>query len=75
MSIKNRKKDHLKEHGGIELVVPSPAPASDDPLRFWTHFPTEQTLVDLHVFADVEFKFDSTFDSEAAPASRAPHAK
>lgn len=54
MSIKNKSKDHLVEHGGIELVEPVLAPQSDDPLRFWTDHPTESVLVDLHVFADGE---------------------
>lgn len=52
MSIRNKNKDHLKEHGGVELVAPAVAPTSDDPLRFWTGHPTENTLIDLHVFAD-----------------------
>lgn len=52
MSIRNKNKDHLKEHGGVELVEPALAPTSYDPLRFWTNHPTENTLVDLHVFAD-----------------------
>lgn len=52
MSIKNKNKDNLKDHGGVELVAPAVAPTSDDPLRFWTGHPTENFLVDLHVFAD-----------------------
>lgn len=52
MTIRNRSKDHLKGHGGVGLVVPAMAPASDDPLRFWTGHPTENTLVDLYEFAD-----------------------
>jgi hypothetical protein len=52
MSIRNKNKDHLKDHGGVELVVPAVAPTSDDPLRFWTGHPTENFLVDLHEFAD-----------------------
>lgn len=56
MSIRNKNKDHLKEHGGVELVEPTLAPTSDDPLRFWTNHPTENTLVDLHVFADGEYE-------------------
>lgn len=52
MSIKNKNKDHLKDHGGVELVAPAVAPTSDDPLRFWTGHPTENFLVDLHEFAD-----------------------
>lgn len=56
MSIRNKSKDHLKEHGGVELVEPTLAPTSNDPLRFWTSHPTENTLVDLHVFADGAFE-------------------
>lgn len=52
MSIRNKKKDHLKDHSGLELVAPAVAPTTDDPLRFWTGHPTENTLVDLHEFAD-----------------------
>lgn len=52
MSIRNKKKDHLKDYGGVELVAPAVAPTSDDPLRFWTGHPTENTLIDLHEFAD-----------------------
>lgn len=56
MTIRNKVKDHLKKHGGVELVAPTIAPKSDDPLRFWTNHPTENTLVDLHVFADGEYE-------------------
>jgi hypothetical protein len=52
VTIRNKDKDHLREHGGIELVVPAVAPPSDDPLRFWTGHLTENTLLDLHEFAD-----------------------
>lgn len=52
VSIKNKNKDHLKDHGSVELLVPTNAPTSDDPLRFWTGHPTENFLVDLHEFAD-----------------------
>lgn len=52
MSIRNKKKDHLKDRNGVELVAPAVPPISDDPLRFWTGHPTENTLVDLHEFAD-----------------------
>jgi hypothetical protein len=31
MSIKNKNKDHLKEHAGVKLVLPQEAPTSDDP--------------------------------------------
>lgn len=56
MSVRNKNKDHLKQHGGIELVEAAPAPQSDNPLRFWTQHPTENTLVDLRVFAQGESK-------------------
>ncbi len=56
MSLRNKNKDHLKQHGGVELVETALAPHSDDPLRFWNEHPTENTLVDLHVFADGEHK-------------------
>lgn len=54
MSIRNQNKDHLKEHGGAELIESSLAPMSDDPLRFRTNHPTESVLVDLHMFAQGE---------------------
>lgn len=56
MSIRNKSKDNLKIHGGVELVDVTFAPASDDPLRFWTNHPIENTLVDLHIFAEGEYK-------------------
>ena len=56
MTIRNTNKDHLKEHGGMELVESSLAPTSGDPLRFWTNHPTDNTLVDLRVFAKGESK-------------------
>lgn len=52
MTIRNKNKDHLKVHGGVELVVPAVAPSSDDPLCFWTGHLTENHLVNLHEFAD-----------------------
>lgn len=56
MSVRNKSKDHLKQHGGAELVETALAPQSDDPLRFWTQHPTENTIVDLYVFAHGESK-------------------
>lgn len=56
MSIRNKNKDHLKEHGGVELVEPSLAPTNEDPLRFWTNHPTENRIVDLHIFAEGEYE-------------------
>lgn len=54
MSIGNKNKDHLKDHAGVELVTLVTAPTSDDPLRFWTGHPTENTLVNLYPFAKGE---------------------
>lgn len=56
MSIRNKNKDHLKENARVELVTPIMAPTSDDPLRFWTGHPTENTCVDLHPFANGEYQ-------------------
>lgn len=56
MSLRNKNKNHLKQHGGVELVEVSLAQQSDDPLRFWTQHPTENTIVDLRVFAQGESK-------------------
>lgn len=52
MNIRNKNKDQLKIHTSIELVLPATAPTSDDPLRFWTGHPTENTLIDLREFRD-----------------------
>lgn len=60
MSIGKKNKDHLKTRGGASQVPPGP-PKSDDPLKFWTNHPTENTLVDLHPFADGEFQNPSPF--------------
>jgi hypothetical protein len=46
MSIRNKSKDHLKEHAGVALVAPIEPPQSDDPLKFRTGHPTESTLVE-----------------------------
>ena len=51
MSIRTKNKDHLKEHGGVELVQALLVPTNDGPLRFWTNHPSENSLVDLHIFA------------------------
>jgi hypothetical protein len=71
MSVRNKDKDHLQEHGGVELVTPLLSPTSDDPLRFWTDHPTENTLVDLHLFADGETE-NPTKGSWAGPFSGRP---
>lgn len=55
MSIGNKNKDHLKDHAGVELVTLVTAPTSDDPLRFWTGHPTENTLVNLYSFSEGEY--------------------
>ena len=51
MALKNKNKDNLKDNASLNLIAPVVAPQSDDPLRFWTNHPTENTLVDLHEFA------------------------
>ncbi|RYZ92141.1 MAG: hypothetical protein EOP06_05160 [Proteobacteria bacterium] len=53
MSIREYKKDHLKEHAGVESAMPMTlvAPKSDDPLIFWTKHATESTQVNLHPLA------------------------
>ena len=56
MSIRNKCKDHLKDHAGVELVEPTLEPQSNDPLRFWSGHPTENCLINLHPFADGETK-------------------
>lgn len=53
MIIRQYKKDHLQEYAGVELANPqvvSP-PEPEDALCFWTLHETENTLVDLRVFA------------------------
>ena len=54
MSIGKKDKDNLKHYAGAALVSPILAPKSDNPLRFWTNHPTENTLVDLLVFFNGE---------------------
>ncbi|WP_205204881.1 site-specific integrase [Azonexus hydrophilus] len=51
MSIGKKNKDHLKAHGNVSRVEQIVSLKSNDPLRFWTNHPTENTLVDLHPFA------------------------
>ena len=60
MGINKKNKDNLKEHGNIALIFPVAAPKSDDPLRFWTNHPKQNTLVDLHPFVDGKFHSNST---------------
>lgn len=47
MSIRHYKKDYLKEYAGVELATPaSPTLLEyEDPLKFWTEHPTENTLI------------------------------
>lgn len=58
MSIRHYEKDHLKGHAGVELVaLDSPIqPEHEDPLKFWTEHPTENTLIDLTLFAVGEYE-------------------
>lgn len=54
MSIRKYKKDHLKEHSGLDSTLPDvvAAPESDDPLIFWTKHETDSHQVNLREFAD-----------------------
>lgn len=61
MSIDKKNKNHLKDHASVVLTIPMIAPKSDDPLRFWSNHPTENTLIDLHPFADGEFENQHPF--------------
>jgi len=58
VSIRHYKKDYLKGHAGVELATPaSPTLLEyEDPLKFWTEHPTENTLIDLTLFATGEFE-------------------
>lgn len=49
MSIRTYKKDHLKEHASVALLVPvrTNSPESDDPLIFWTQHEKEPHEVNL----------------------------
>lgn len=53
MSIRSYNKNHLPEHAGVALATHEmlEPPDTNDPLRFWTQHPRENTLVDLHIFA------------------------
>ncbi len=53
MSIEKKSKDHRNELGSVAIVSSEPLKANDL-LQFWTNHPTENTLVDLHSFADGE---------------------
>lgn len=52
MSIRTYKKDHLKQHAGVALVVPVGvnSPESGDPLVFWTQHEKAPSEVNLHPF-------------------------
>lgn len=65
MSIGKKNKDHLKAHGGISPVEQIITPESKDSLRFWTNHPTENTLIDLRLFADGEFSSPHPHSSKA----------
>ncbi|MGB4066217.1 MAG: hypothetical protein WBK19_20510 [Azonexus sp.] len=54
MSIRRYNKNHLPEHAGVALATHEmlEPPDTDDPLRFWTQHPRENTLIDLHIFAE-----------------------
>ena len=56
MSIRNVKKDHLKELArpvsAVPVVAVEPVPTSDDPLRFWTKHSKKPCLVDLTPLKD-----------------------
>ncbi len=58
MSIRHYEKDHLKEHAGVELATlePPALPEHRDLLKFWTEHPTENTLIDLTLFAEGEYE-------------------
>lgn len=47
-----RNKDNLAQNCEVAAVPPQPllAPKQDEPLKFWTHHPTQNTLVDLTEF-------------------------
>lgn len=74
MSIRNINKDHLREHAGVELVTPEhlPLPDHEDPLKFWTYHETENTLIDLTVFAEGELKRPSTTGNWGGPFTGRP---
>lgn len=56
MSIRNVRKDHLKELAqpvsAMPPVVVEPVATADDPLRFWTKHPKKPCLVDLTPFKE-----------------------
>lgn len=65
MSIGKKNKDQLKAHRGVSPVEQIVSLKSNDPLRFWTNHPTENTLIDLHLFADGEFSSPHPHSSKA----------
>lgn len=60
MSIRKVKKDHLKEHAGVELLKPFSLPDHGDPLKFWTHHETDNHLVDLTPLAEGQYENPAT---------------
>lgn len=71
MSIEKKNKDHLREHGGIAQVPPA-IPKSNDPLQFWTNHPTENTFIELRLFADGDFDRAANVTNWAGPFTGRP---
>lgn len=59
MSIEKKNKDNIKYDDELKSVSFHCTPIDNDPLRFWTNHPTDNTLVDLHFLADGQLKKDS----------------
>ena len=74
MSILRVNKDHLKEHGGAQLVgMPKmEAPETGDPLVFWTQHPTHPEEVKLHEFATGKSAKSGGGGAEFVPFSGRP---
>ena len=74
MSIRNINKDQLRDRASLELVTPEhlPLPDHKDPLKFWTQHETENTLVDLTVFAQGELKRARSSGRWAGPFAGRP---
>lgn len=56
MSIGKRNKDHAARCNEFDPRVSFAAPKSEDPLRFWTAYQSDNVLVDLHPFANGEME-------------------
>ena len=53
MAGKKRDKDRLREHAGVAEIQTIPPPSNeDDPLRWWTHHPTDAIEIDLRTLAE-----------------------